>query len=133
MFNKNVQYKSIYTNKMVPLYMEFCRQENWSRKPSLQGIFLTQGLNVGLLQCRKILYCVSPREASTYTNIRWEFRLKGVQIKWHKNSLTGGFRICQFKKCVFFKFYFIFKLYKIVLVMPTIIMNLPQVYMCSPS
>ena len=28
---------------------------------------------------------------------------------------------------------FIFKLYKIVLVMPNIIMNRPQVYMCSPS
>ena len=33
----------------------------------------------------------------------------------------------------FFKFYFIFKLYIIVLVLPNIKMNLPQVYMCSPS
>ena len=33
----------------------------------------------------------------------------------------------------FFKFYFIFKLYNIVLVLPNIKMNLPQVYMCSPS
>ena len=33
----------------------------------------------------------------------------------------------------FFKFYFIFKLYKIVLVLPNIKMNAPQVYMCSPS
>ena len=33
----------------------------------------------------------------------------------------------------FFKFYFIFKLYKIVLVLPNIRMNPPQVYMCSPS
>ena len=33
----------------------------------------------------------------------------------------------------FFKFYFIFKLYKIVLVFPNIKMNPPQVYMCSPS
>ena len=32
-----------------------------------------------------------------------------------------------------FSFFFIFKLYKIVLVMPNIIMNPPQVYMCSPS
>ena len=31
------------------------------------------------------------------------------------------------------QFYFIFKLYKIVLVLPNIRMNLPQVYMCSPS
>ena len=32
-----------------------------------------------------------------------------------------------------FKFYFIFKLYNIVLVLPNIKMNPPQVYMCSPS
>ena len=35
--------------------------------------------------------------------------------------------------CVFFLFYFIFKLYIIVLVLPNIKMNPPQVYMCSPS
>ena len=34
---------------------------------------------------------------------------------------------------IFFKFNFIFKLYIIVLVLPNIKMNLPQVYMCSPS
>ena len=33
----------------------------------------------------------------------------------------------------FILFYFIFKLYKMVLVLPNIEMNLPQVYMCSPS
>ena len=33
----------------------------------------------------------------------------------------------------FFLIYFIFKLYKIVLVLPNIKMNPPQVYMCSPS
>ena len=33
----------------------------------------------------------------------------------------------------FFKFYFIFKLYIIVLALPNIKMNPPQVYMCSPS
>ena len=33
----------------------------------------------------------------------------------------------------FFKFYFIFKLYIIVLALPNIRMNPPQVYMCSPS
>ena len=32
---------------------------------------------------------------------------------------------------IFFKFYFIFKLYIIVLVLPNIKMNPPQVYMCS--
>ena len=33
----------------------------------------------------------------------------------------------------FFKFYFIFKLYNSVLVLPNIEINLPQVYPCSPS
>ena len=33
----------------------------------------------------------------------------------------------------FLKFYLIFKLYIIVLVLPNIKMNPPQVYMCSPS
>ena len=34
---------------------------------------------------------------------------------------------------IFILFYFIFKLYIIVLVLPNIKMNPPQVYMCSPS
>ena len=33
----------------------------------------------------------------------------------------------------FIFFYFIFKLYNIVLVLPNIEMNPPQVYLCSPS
>ena len=33
----------------------------------------------------------------------------------------------------FFKFYFIFKLYNIVLAPPNIEMNLPQVHPCPPS
>ena len=46
--------------------------------------------------------------------------------------LAMVFFVCLF--CwFFFKFYFIFKLYIIVLVLPNIEMNLPQVYMCSPS
>ena len=38
-------------------------------------------------------------------------------------------------ECSFFplKFFFFFKFYNIVLVLPYIKMNLPQVYMCSPS
>ena len=35
--------------------------------------------------------------------------------------------------CAFFFFNFIFKLYTIVLVLPTIEMNPPQVYLCSLS
>ena len=41
---------------------------------------------------------------------------------------------CSFPSFIyFFKFYFIFKLYNIVLVLPNIKMNPPQVYMCFPS
>ena len=43
--------------------MEFSRQEFWSGCHSLlQGIFLTQGLNLGLLHYRQILYCLSLRK-----------------------------------------------------------------------
>ena len=40
---------------------------------------------------------------------------------------------CVASIILFFKFYLIFKLYIIVLVLPIIKMNPPQVYMCSPS
>ena len=40
--------------------MEFFKQAYRSELHSLlQGIFLTQGLNLGLLHCRQILYCLS--------------------------------------------------------------------------
>ena len=40
--------------------MEFSRQEYWNRQPFLlQGIFLIQGSNLGLLHCRQILYHLS--------------------------------------------------------------------------
>ena len=45
-----------------PLSMGFSRQEYWSGLscPS-PGDFPTQGLNLGLLHCRQILYCLSPQ------------------------------------------------------------------------
>ena len=46
----------------APPSMEFSRQEYWnSWNPHLllQGIFLTQGSNLGLLHCRQILYHLS--------------------------------------------------------------------------
>ena len=40
--------------------MGFSRQEYWSGSHALfQGTFLTQGLNLGLLYSRWILYCLS--------------------------------------------------------------------------
>ena len=47
----------------APLSMGFSRQgDYWNGWPSLlQGLFLTQGLNLGLLHCRQILYHLSYR------------------------------------------------------------------------
>ena len=49
----------------APLYMEFSRQDSWIGLPfpSL-GVFLTQGLNTGLLHCRQMLYFSDTKEAS---------------------------------------------------------------------
>ena len=42
------------------LSMEFSRKEYWGGIHSLlQGVFLIQGLNLGFLHCRQILYCLS--------------------------------------------------------------------------
>ena len=50
----------LVTSKTVacqaPLSMGCPRQENWSGYSLLQGIFLTQGSNLGLLHCRWINY-----------------------------------------------------------------------------
>ena len=50
-----------------------------------------------------------------------------------ENSLTLGRIRFFFLPVLLFLFYFIFKLYIIVLVLPNIKMNPPQVYMSSPS
>ena len=44
----------------APLSMEFSREEYWSGLPfPSPGLFPTQGLNLGLLQCRQNLYHLS--------------------------------------------------------------------------
>ena len=49
----------------APPSMGFSRQEYWSGLPFLlQGIFPTQGLNLGLLHCRQILYYLSHQGSS---------------------------------------------------------------------
>ena len=70
------------------------------------------------------------------------FRLQRVFLEYMADWLflsvspfgTDSHLICtSFLLFIFLKFYFIFKLYIIVLVSPNIKMNPPQVYMCSPS
>ena len=55
-------------------------------------------------------------------------------MEWSFESNIKDTQKCIFFNILlFFKFYLIFKLYIIVLVLPNIKMNPPQVYMCSPS
>ena len=45
----------VYSPSGLPLSMEFSKKEYWSGLPfPFQGIFLTQGSNLGLLHCEKI-------------------------------------------------------------------------------
>ena len=71
----------------VPLSREFSRQEYWNGSHSLlQGIFPTQGLNPGLLYCRKILYHLShqevQKEQEKYFNIKQTCRM----LNWAKGK-----------------------------------------------
>ena len=84
----------------------------------LQQIFPIQELNQDLLHCKWVLY----------------------QLNYQGNPrMITVFLLFFFLADLFFSilfiyyFNFIFKLYIIVLVLPNIKMNLPQVYMCSPS
>ena len=43
----------------APRSMGFSRDEYWSCHFLLQGIFLTQGWNLGLPYCRQMLYCLN--------------------------------------------------------------------------
>ena len=57
----------------------------------------------------------------------------GSQSRTQLSDFTFTFPFHALEKVLFIYFYFIFKLYNIVLVLPNIEMNPPQVYMCSPS
>ena len=64
---------------------------------------------------------------------RWKHLLDwalGARIHIWRPEIADGYDISF---SFFFKFYFIFKLYNIVLVLPNIEMNPPQLYLCSPS
>ena len=58
----------------APLPMEFSRQEYWSglTYPSLLEIFMTQGSNSGLLQCRQGRYHLSHQGIPPHGNFHWE-------------------------------------------------------------
>ena len=54
--------------------MEFSRDEYWNGLPfPFPGIFLTQGLNPGLLHCRQILYCLSHQGRVCWDHLMFSF------------------------------------------------------------
>ena len=51
--------------------MGFSRQEYWSGLPfPSPGIFLTQGLNLGLLHCRQMLYHLNHQGSQVQKNLK---------------------------------------------------------------
>ena len=94
--------------------------------------------------------CPSPLPESTQTHVHWlsdaiqpSHALSStsppvLNLSQHQGLFKWGSSFHQVAKILefqlyFFLFYFIFKLYNIVLVLPNIEMNPPQVYLCSPS
>ena len=114
----------------------------------LQGIFWAWGSNshlLWLLHCRQILYHWATREAldtpwrgnktPQKSATKGEHLPRGTGDKmqvWGWLCTRDPF-IYLFIIVILFFFNFIFKLYNIVLVLPNIKMNPPQVYMCFPS
>ena len=100
----------------------------------LQEIFLTQGLNPHLLCLLHWQMDSLPLAPPGKPFIRVLILLMWVPPSWANYLARPHLQLRFGNSFLFFiLFYFIFKLYIIVLVLPNIKMNQPQVYMCSPS
>ena len=74
--------------RQTPLSMGFSRQEYWGCHSLLQGIFPTQGLNLGLPHCRRILYHLSHRDLTgRLTNVVC-MGLWGWKVPWKAPFVT---------------------------------------------
>ena len=72
--------------RQAPLSMEFSRQEYWMGSLSLlQGIFLTQESNRGLLHCTRILYQLSLREVLYAEYIMQNAAQAGWSTSWNED------------------------------------------------
>ena len=67
----------------VPLFMEISRRERFvvGSHSLLQGIFLTQGLNLGLLHCKPILYPLSHQESTVCNWNILSFQFSGINSR----------------------------------------------------
>ena len=54
----------------------------------LQGIFLSQGSNLGLLHCRQILYCLSYREALQFSSVQFSCSVVSDALRPHESQHT---------------------------------------------
>ena len=88
----------------APLSMGFSRQEYWvGCHALLQGIFLTQGSNPGLLHCRQILYCLSHQgigDSIAY----WCENIKSEVCKGMPPNVMFFISRCQNSQLLFFSF-----------------------------
>ena len=80
---------------------------------------------------KRLIFIQIPKKGSTK-------ECTNYQTIAHPNAYKVMLKILQARHqyyffIYFFKFYFIFRLYNFVLILPNIEMNSPQVYMCSPS
>ena len=67
----------------TPLFMEFSRQETGvGCHFLLQGIFLTQGLNLGLLCCRQIHYCLNHQDSTMTMVVSLDLRILVLTQVW---------------------------------------------------
>ena len=74
----------------APLSIGFSRQEHWSGWPFLlQGILLTQGLNPGLLHCRRILGHLSLQGSPNRCLCAYKFFKAGAQGATHNERESG--------------------------------------------
>ena len=74
----------------APLSVGFSRQEHWSGWPFLlQGILLTQGLNPGLLHCRRILHHLNLRGSPNKCLCNCKFFKAGAQGEKHNVRESG--------------------------------------------
>ena len=70
--------------------MKFSRPEYWSGSLSLlQGIFPTQGLNPGLLHCRRILYQLSHKGSPWYSEITEKIKFQVLVGSPSAHNLIG--------------------------------------------
>ena len=104
---------------------------------SLKSPALTVSLPLappGKLECNSVTHISNFKFSTSYNFKRYnetsEINFGSVFIYPNMSSIL---RFHLVKNVFFKKFYFVFKLYIIVLVLPNIKMNPPQGYMCSPS